>query len=233
MLVVKIPRRRLDDRWRIIMRLRVLRRGLGHDRAVMIRRLILIVPGSRNAVLPRLSDRRLGHDRAVVVWRLVLIIPRLHTPVRWRGLAAWSGMIPVVKGRAGLRRIGRGDARPVVWLAARRAVPRLSLGNAQLAHGNRMDRRPRRVGDVPHRDAVVDIGPVVPVEIEVIDDGGLMVNPWFIPVAHAIVARMRIAKIAGRHKRKAVDGQAKIEVNAHASAVIKEPRAGPVNRKRG
>ena len=44
-----------------------------------------------------------------------------------------------------------------------------------------MNRRPGDLGDVLHSKAVVDDGPVVAVEIEVVDDCGLIVNPRFLP----------------------------------------------------
>ena len=90
-----------------------------------------------------------------------------------------------------------------------------------------------RVGnDSFRRDASIDKGPVVAVEIEVIDDRGVIINLRHLGRCHAIAARVRVAKMSNRHKRETIPTQAEIETDADGEPVIKESNTIPIRRAR-
>ena len=198
----------------------------------MVRLQSLVVRRLREMILRRRTGRSLGHRRPVAIRLLILIIPRLQNrfcvgvPARGVELFRLSkagpgcGGFPVVT--------------PGPWFCWPAGPPRhgCPVETPQLTHRDRVNRRPGDVGDMLRLDAAVDDGPVVAVKIEVVDDRGLIEYPRFVPCLDAKMARMRVAKISGRHKREEIRGQAKIKSNAHAIAAINEAHAGPVNRKR-
>ena len=116
------------------------------------------------------------------------------------------GIVSIVKGGIRMRRISRGCAWPVLLEATWPVAPWPFGRSSQLAHRNWANRRPGDLGDVLHSNAVVDDGPVVAVEIEVVDDRRLVVNPPFFPRRDAMTARMQVAEISRRHERVAIRG---------------------------
>ncbi len=86
--------------------------------------------------------------------------------------------------------------------------------------------------DAFRRDAGIDKGPVMTVEIEVIDDRGVIINLCYLGRRHAIAARMRVAKMSNWHKRETIPTQAEIETDADGESVIKESHTILIHRAR-
>ena len=93
-----------------------------------------------------------------------------------------------------------------------------------------MDGGMRAGNDSFRRDAGIDKGPVMAVEIEVIDDRGVIINLRDLARRHAITAWMRVAKMSNRHKRETVPTQAEIETDTDGEPVIKESNALAIHR---
>ena len=93
-----------------------------------------------------------------------------------------------------------------------------------------MDGRSGDGGDVFRRNAAVD--EIVIVDVEVVDDRGVIINLRYLGRGHAIAARMRVAKMSNRHKRETIPTQTEIETDADGDPVIKESNTIPIHRAR-
>lgn len=97
--------------------------------------------------------------------------------------------------------------------------------------GDGMDGCMRAGNDSFRRDAGIDKGPVVAVEIEVIDDRGVIINLRHLGRCHAIAAWVRVTKMTDRHERETIYAQTKVESKTDVEAPIKEAGAFPIHRK--
>ena len=93
-----------------------------------------------------------------------------------------------------------------------------------------MDGGMRAGNDSFRRDAGIDKVSAVTVEIEVIDDRGVIINLRDLGRRHAIAARMRVAKMSNWHKRETIPTQAEIETDADGEPVIKESHTILIHR---
>ena len=91
-----------------------------------------------------------------------------------------------------------------------------------------VDWRMSGVGDALRRNAVVDDNLIITlaVNMDVIDDRGVVVNLRRLRRRGAIIMRVRIAEIGRRHKREAACTQPETEAHVHAVALINNAHAG-------
>ena len=112
----------------------------------------------------------------------------------------------------------------------RLTVVALSYSRTNLVDWNWMDGRARGGGDISNGDAIIDNRVVV--DVEVIDDDGVVINLRQLSRPDAVIARMWIAKMLRRHKGVTIRAQPETKGYAYATAIIDDAHARLIGRAR-